>query len=138
MVPPFNSLPGANKVSWWDDAAPEMLWAFLIAQALPRAEYLKCFRSVVVWCKHNLPGLEKQVGSGEGTEQRIIPMGPEVSEAIKILPPQLVELHIIWNQYCEIYSDAGTVDVLNQNCGLFFKIVQDVLWDKVLLGISPA
>lgn len=77
----------------------------------------------------------EQVGSGASREQKRIPMEPGLSEAIQILAPQLVELHIIWKQYCDLYSDGGTIDVLNRNCGLFFKIVQDVLWDRVLLGI---
>lgn len=76
-----------------------------------------------------------QVAASETTEQKILPMKLELSEAMKILVPQLVELHVIWDQYCELYSDAGTVGVLNRNCGLFFKVIQDVLWDRVLLGI---
>lgn len=83
LVPPFNSLPGTNKVSWRDDAAPEMLWAFLVAQSLPREEYLKCFRTVVVWCKHNLPGLDERIKEIEGRSPQEIASPPcaiELSE----------------------------------------------------------
>lgn len=70
-----------------------------------------------------------------GTEQQLPAMEPGVSEAVTILSAQLVELHVIWDQFFALYADASTVAVLNRNSGLFFKIVQDVLWDRVLLGI---
>lgn len=68
-------------------------------------------------------------------ERRIIPMGPELENAAAILSRQLIELHVVWRQYRQLYSDAGTIEVLNRTAGLFFKIVQDELWDSVLLGI---
>lgn len=61
MVPPFNKLPGTKKSSWFDDAAPEMLWAYIVADAVSREEYLKCFRIVTDWCVANLPKYEERV-----------------------------------------------------------------------------
>lgn len=66
---------------------------------------------------------------------RIIPMGQELQDAVKILGAQLVELHVVWQQYRDLYADAGVIEVLNRTAGLFFKIVQDELWDSMLLGI---
>ncbi|MCL6484900.1 hypothetical protein [Janthinobacterium lividum] len=68
-------------------------------------------------------------------EPHIVQMEPGVKESATILSAQLIDLHIIWTQYCQLYEDAGSVEVLNRSAGLFFKIVQDVLWDRVLLGI---
>jgi len=62
-------------------------------------------------------------------------MGQDLQDAVKILGAQLVELHVVWQQYRDLYADAGTIEVLNRTAGLFFKIVQDELWDSMLLGI---
>lgn len=65
-----------------------------------------------------------------------IPMEPELRESFTILARKLVELHIVWQQYRQLYGqDDGTIDVLNRTAGLFFKIVQDELWDSVLLRV---
>jgi len=65
-----------------------------------------------------------------------LPMQPELREAITTLSRKLQELHIIWQQYRQLYGEeSSAIDVLNRTAGLFFKIVQDELWDSVLLGI---
>lgn len=64
-------------------------------------------------------------------------MGSELGEVFFALHNKLVVLHIIWQQYRQLFgSNDGTIDLLNRTSGLFFKIVQDELWDSVLLGIS--
>lgn len=62
-------------------------------------------------------------------------MGQDLQDAVKILGAQLVELHVVWQQYRDLYADAGTIEVLNRTAGLFFKIIQDELWDSILLGM---
>lgn len=73
--------------------------------------------------------------STDGLTPRIIPMEPGLQDAVKILSAQLIELHVVWQQYRELYADAGTIEVLNRTSGMFFKIVQDELWDSMLLGV---
>jgi hypothetical protein len=64
-------------------------------------------------------------------------MGEELGASFYELYRKLVELHILWQQYRQLYgSEPETVQLLNRTAGLFFKIVQDELWDSVLLGIS--
>lgn len=64
-------------------------------------------------------------------------MGEDLGPAFFQLYRKLVELHIVWQQYRQLYgSDEETVHLLNRTAGLFFKIIQDELWDSVLLGIS--
>jgi len=75
------------------------------------------------------------LGSSDNLEPRIIPMEPGLQDAVKILGAQLVELHVVWQQYRDLFADTGTIDVLNRTAGLFFKIVQDELWDSMLLGV---
>lgn len=64
-------------------------------------------------------------------------MGEELGANFYELHRKLVELHILWQQYRQLFGDdTETVHLLNRTAGLFFKIVQDELWDSVLLGIS--
>ncbi|MEN0104992.1 MAG: hypothetical protein AAGC84_01055 [Pseudomonas sp.] len=70
-------------------------------------------------------------------EAYLAAMGEELGSAFYPLYVDLVELHVVWQQYRQLFgADAETVQVLNRTAGLFFKIVQDELWDSVLLGIS--
>lgn len=64
-------------------------------------------------------------------------MGDELGTSFHELHRKLVELHVIWQQYRQLFGDTpDTVHLLNRTAGLFFRIVQDELWDSVLLGIS--
>ncbi len=64
-------------------------------------------------------------------------MGQELGASFYELYRKLVELHVLWQQYRQLFGgDADTVHLLNRTSGLFFKIVQDELWDSVLLGVS--
>lgn len=64
-------------------------------------------------------------------------MGTELGVVFFVLHRKLIELHILWQQYRQMFgSGHETVQLLNRTSGLFFKIVQDELWDSVLLGIS--
>jgi hypothetical protein len=60
LVPPLNTMGQTTRSSWRDDHAPELLWAFLIAVVIPRAEYLDIFRRVAVWAKENFAREEKE------------------------------------------------------------------------------
>lgn len=64
-------------------------------------------------------------------------MGRELGASFFALHRELVELHILWQQYRQLFgADPETVHLLNRTSGLFFKVIQDELWDSVLLGIS--
>ena len=64
-------------------------------------------------------------------------MGENLGSVFFELHRKLVELHILWQQYRQLFgSEPETVYLLNRTAGLFFMIVQDEIWDSVLLGIS--
>src|SRR5687768_1382998 len=64
-------------------------------------------------------------------------MGSELGSSFATLHRKLIELHMVWQQYRQLFgSDPETVALLNRTAGLFFKIAQDEIWDSVLLGIS--
>jgi hypothetical protein len=41
FTPPLMRIPGITPQSWHNDRLPEMLWAALLAQALPRDQYIR-------------------------------------------------------------------------------------------------
>lgn len=64
-------------------------------------------------------------------------MGSELGSVFYELSRKLVQLHVVWQQYRQLFGDSeATIALLNRAAGLFFRIVQDELWDSVLLGIS--
>lgn len=73
----------------------------------------------------------------EVRSEYISAMGQELGASFYELYRKLVELHVLWQQYRQLFGDdPDTVHLLNRTSGLFFKIVQDELWDSVLLGVS--
>src|SRR5690606_11628839 len=73
----------------------------------------------------------------EVRDDYVASMGAELGAHFFALYRKLVELHIVWQQYRQLFgADSETIKLLNRTAGLFFKIVQDELWDSVLLGVS--
>ncbi|KAF1715479.1 hypothetical protein CSC74_12955 [Pseudoxanthomonas yeongjuensis] len=73
----------------------------------------------------------------EVKDDYISSMGEDLGTAFFQLYRKLMELHIVWQQYRQLFGkDSDTVHLLNRMAGLFFKIIQDEIWDSVLLGIS--
>ncbi|MEB2187689.1 hypothetical protein VDS18_17610 [Xanthomonas campestris pv. campestris] len=48
----------------------------------------------------------------------------------------LLYLSVKWHEYRVLYGDERSVDLLNRTAGHLFKVVQDVLWDDILLHIT--
>lgn len=64
-------------------------------------------------------------------------MGEPLGTAFWHLNQRVLELHLVWEQYTQLFGESEeTVHLLNKTAGLFFMIVQDGLWDSVLLGVS--
>lgn len=114
MVPPLNKLP-ITKNSWLDDGAPEMLWAFVVAQALPREEYLKCFRVVTDWCIKNLPTHEEQMKAAPAANPAD-PVGPscdiEMTELAKLSNATFDDLAALLNNWPNCAVGLATLGTL--------------------------
>lgn len=55
----------------------------------------------------------------------------------KTIWQQVAWLHNKWEQYVELYgTKESRVTLLNQAAPLFFRVVQDTLWEDVLLHIA--
>lgn len=65
----------------------------------------------------------------EVKEKYLQVMADELGGVFYRLYSRLVELHIIWQQYRQLFGvNEEAVHLLNRTAGLFFKVVQDELW----------
>ncbi|URX62070.1 hypothetical protein KR767_18795 [Luteibacter anthropi] len=73
----------------------------------------------------------------DGPDRFADAMGDDLGTVTAVLDNKLVELQVVWLQYRQLFGkDEATVHLLNRSAGLFFQVVQDQLWDGVLLGIA--
>jgi hypothetical protein len=64
-------------------------------------------------------------------------MGQELGAVFCALYNELSWLHIRWRQYVQLSGEKPSrVDLLNRTAGLFFRVVQDGLWEDTLLHLS--
>ena len=64
-------------------------------------------------------------------------MGADLGPVFFALHKEVVWLHAIWQEYRTIYGTTPEqLKIANRAAGFFFKIVQDELWDSVLLRIA--
>lgn len=64
-------------------------------------------------------------------------MGPRLGQVYHALWNEVLWLHAKWKEYKELYGEKPTrVDLLNRTAGLFFRIVQDALWEDALLHLT--
>jgi len=69
--------------------------------------------------------------------KNIAAMGQGLGSVFSELQRKLIELQMVWQQYRQLYgTDDATVQLLNRTAGLLFMVVQDQLWDSVLLAAS--
>ncbi len=74
--------------------------------------------------------------SEEVLEYYMDSMGEVLGTAFWHLNQKILEVHLVWEQYKQLYGESEeTVRTLNETAGLFFMVVQDSLWDSVIQGI---
>lgn len=70
-------------------------------------------------------------------DEYVSSMGAELGPVFFAVHHEVIELGIVWQQYSQLYgTSAENINVLNQTAGLFFRVIQDELWDSVLLRIA--
>jgi hypothetical protein len=70
-------------------------------------------------------------------EQHVESMGAELGTVFHELWNECVLLHWKWEEFVTLFgSTPERVELLNRAAGAFFRIVQDTLWEDVLLHIS--
>ena len=81
--------------------------------------------------------MEKQQSAEEIAQQRIRVMGPDLGAVYHALCNEVTWLHAKWLQYRKLFGHSESrVDLLNQTAAFFFRVVQDVVFEDVLLHIA--
>lgn len=64
-------------------------------------------------------------------------MGPELGAVFNELWQEVTRLHIRWGEYVVLFGEKETrIRLLNDASPLFFRIVQDSLWEQIVLQIA--
>ncbi len=76
--------------------------------------------------------------SPEEVEQQYLEAcGPTLGPLLSRLVGECTRLHWKWGDYVELYGTRPErIDLLNRASGAFFRLVQDTLWEDVLLHIA--
>lgn len=80
--------------------------------------------------------MAEEHGPDEVKQRYVTSMGKELGQLFHLLWNECVWLHWKWSEYATLYgSKSERVDLLNQAAPAFFKIVQDAMWEDILLHI---
>jgi hypothetical protein len=64
-------------------------------------------------------------------------LGKRLGPVFHELYNEVASLYMKWEEYVELFGKTPTrIDLLNQAAPLFFKIVQDSLWENILLHLA--
>ena len=91
LIPPFKSL-NMHHMSWTNDSAPEMLWAFLVASLFDRRDYLDCFREIAKWSSKKLFSPESPIDVRGAVQLNTVPDQTRLSELSFELLKEFVEI----------------------------------------------
>jgi AbiU2 len=75
--------------------------------------------------------------SEEVRAEHIAKMGDQLGKAYNALYNELAWLFIKWRQYEELFGKKPErIDLLNEAAPLFFRLLQDTLWEDILLHVA--
>ncbi|MFA5865255.1 MAG: hypothetical protein WC975_11285 [Phycisphaerae bacterium] len=70
-------------------------------------------------------------------EEHIRAMGPKLGSVYNALTNDVTWLHFKWSQYRQLFAQSEKrIDLLNEAAGFFFRIVQDIFFEDVLLHLT--
>jgi len=70
-------------------------------------------------------------------DQHIRDMGPELGVVYNVLCNDVSWLHAKWEQYRHLFAKSERrIDLLNETAGYFFRIIQDTVFEDVVLGLA--
>ncbi len=73
----------------------------------------------------------------ESTEEYVACMGESLGKYYSALDVELMLLYVKWNEYLELFdNNQSRIDLLNKTASGFFSIVQQVLWDDLVLHVA--
>jgi hypothetical protein len=73
----------------------------------------------------------------EVRDEHLRVLGPELGPLYYVLCSEVTWLHVKWAEHRKLYGNSPErVALLNEIAGLFFRVVQDVLWEDALLHLA--
>jgi hypothetical protein len=73
----------------------------------------------------------------EARDHYIDKMGKDLGTQFAALWQEVASVHIKWSEYVQLFGTNSTrVEVLNKSAPAFFQMIQNVLWEDVLLHIA--
>ena len=73
----------------------------------------------------------------EVEQQYLEACGPELGPLLHRLVGECTRLHWKWADYVELYGKSPErIELLNRASASFFRLVQDTLWEDILLHIA--
>jgi hypothetical protein len=81
--------------------------------------------------------MARNLTADEVREEHLASMGQHLGPVYHALWNEVTWLHAKWHEYEELYgAKPARLDLLNRAAGLFFRIVQDALWEDTLLHLA--
>lgn len=73
----------------------------------------------------------------EVRDQHIRDMGPELGTVYNVLCNDVSWLHAKWEQYRHLFAKSERrIELLNETAGYLFRIIQDTVFEDVVLGLA--
>ncbi|MEH2549095.1 hypothetical protein V1283_005740 [Bradyrhizobium sp. AZCC 2262] len=80
--------------------------------------------------------MAEQTGE-EAKEQNIKAMGKALGVQYTQLWQEIAQLNIIWKEFIELFgTKTSRIELLNRSAGAFFRMVQDGIWEAIVLHIA--
>ncbi len=81
--------------------------------------------------------MARSVTADEAKNENVAAMGPELGSIYDALWQELAWVSMKWQQFRELYGcNPERIDLLNAAAGLFFRVVQDAIWEETLLDLA--
>lgn len=75
--------------------------------------------------------------AAEAKQQAIDAMGKELGVQYAEFWQELAQLNITWSEFMELYgTKKSRIELMNRSAGHFFRMVQDSLWEGLMLHIA--
>jgi len=81
--------------------------------------------------------MTRELSAEQVREKHLRDMGQDLGLVYHELSNEVAWLHAKWNQYRQLFGHSPKrVDLLNSAASHFFRIVQDALWDDIILHLA--
>ena len=79
----------------------------------------------------------REMTEDELKDERVQSMGPDLGPVFHALWNEVAWLHEKWQEYCELFGTrASRIELMNEAAPMFFRIVQDSLFEDILIHIT--